>query len=76
MPAPAPPLSPALRRLLAASGLVFVITLGLVVLDVAAGIRLPGGFRPALPWLLVGSTLVGITLLVGAIGNPSRSQEP
>lgn len=73
MPPPAPPLSRSFRRLLAAAGLAFAVSLGLVVLDVVLGVRLPAGLRPLLPWVLVGATLVGITLLVGAIGTPGRA---
>lgn len=58
--------------LLRASGLVFVIGLALMLLDALAGIRLPQPFRSALPWLLVTSSIVGITLLVGALGTYSR----
>jgi hypothetical protein len=51
---------------------VFGAALVLVVLDAAAGLRLPGAVRPALPWVLVVSAVVGITLLVGALGTPKR----
>ena len=43
-----------------------------MLLDAAFGVRLPAAVRPALPWLLVASTLVGIVLLVGALGMPKR----
>lgn len=74
MPAPSPPLRTTLRRLLGVSGATFGVVLGLVVLDIAAGVRLPEPVRPALPWLLAGSMLLGITLLVGALGAPPRRQ--
>lgn len=63
---------PRLRALLRASGAVFAVTLALVILDAAFGVRLPAAVRPALPWLLVASMGVGIVLLVGAIGMPKR----
>lgn len=61
-----------LLQAIAASGAVFGVVLLLVILDVAAGIQLPAGIRPVLPWLLVGTALVSITLLVGALGTPTR----
>ena len=67
-PTPSRPLLHALT----VSGAVFGVALVLVVLDVAAGVRLPGVLRPALPWVLVGSTAVAITLLAGSLGTPKR----
>ena len=49
-----------------------VVGLALVLLDALAGVQLPQPFRSALPWLLVISSGVGITLLVGALGTPKR----
>lgn len=72
MPPPTPPSRPLLQAILV-SGTVFGAALVLVVLDVAAGVRLPGVVRPALPWLLVGAALVCITLLSGSLGTPGRS---
>ena len=60
------------RILLRTCGLVFVVGLALVLLDALAGVQLPQPFRSALPWLLVISSGVGITLLVGALGTPKR----
>ena len=65
-------MTPRLYRLLVASGAVFGVTLVLVVLDAAAGVRLPQPVRPVLPAVLVLSLLVCITLLVGALGMPKR----
>ena len=65
-----------LRLILTASGVVFGVTLALVLLDVAADVRLPGAVRPALPWLLVVSLGVAITVLVGALGTPKRPGPP
>lgn len=67
---------PVLRLAFRLTGLVFFASLGLVFLDVLAGVRLPAAVRPALPWALVGATLVGITLLVGALGMPKRPDQP
>lgn len=79
MPEPSqdqPLLSPVLAHLLRASGVLFVVSLSLVLLDVAWDIRMPGILRPALPWLLLASMLVGTTLLVGALGMPGRPDKP
>lgn len=65
-------LGPGFRLLLRTSGIVFAVSLALVLLDALAGVRLPDAVRPALPWVLVASTLVGIVLLVGALGMPTR----
>lgn len=65
-----------LRLLLTMSGVTFGVTLALVLLDVAAGVRLPGAVRPALPWVLVVSLAVAITVLVGALGTPKRPGPP
>ena len=67
-----PPLPLALRRALTWSGAVFAVALALVLLDVLAGLRLPGVLRPALPWVLVLSMAVAITVLAGALGTPKR----
>ena len=50
----------------------FTVALALVLLDVLAGVRLPGAVRPALPWVLVVSLAVAITVLSGALGTPKR----
>ena len=71
----ADPLPRPLRRLLTTSGVVFGVTLALVLLDVLAGVRLPGVLRPALPWLLVVSLGVAITVLVGALGTPKNPRQ-
>lgn len=63
---------PGLRLALRLAGIGFAVSMALVLLDVLAGVRLPGGLRALVPWLLVGSTLACITLLVGAIGMPKR----
>lgn len=55
-----------------ASGAAFGVALVLVLLDVGADVRLPAPVRPALPWLLIGSAVVAITLLVGALGTPKK----
>ena len=65
---------PRLRLALRIAGIAFVVTLALVLLDVVAGVRLPGAIRPLLPWLLVLATGAGITLLVGALGMPKRPE--
>lgn len=67
---------PGLRLALRVAGIGFAVSLALVLLDVLADVRLPGGLRALLPWLLVGSTLACITLLVGAIGMPKRPEPP
>ena len=67
---------PGLRLALRIAGLTFVASLTLVLLDVLAGVRLPAAVRPALPWVLVVSTLAGITLLVGSLGTPKRPERP
>jgi hypothetical protein len=67
---------PGLRLGLRLAGATFAVALALVLLDVLAGVRLPVAVRPALPWALVGSTLVGVTLLVGALGMPKRPERP
>ena len=69
-----PPLPLALRRALTWSGVVFAVSLALVLLDVLAGVRLPGALRPALPWVLVLSMAVAITVLSGALGTPKRPE--
>ena len=66
---------PRLRLALRLAGIAFVGSLALVLLDVAADVRLPAAVRPLLPWLLVAATLAGITLLVGALGMPKRPEE-
>ncbi len=65
---------PRLRLALRVAGIAFVVSLALVLLDVLAGVRLPGAVRPILPWVLVLATLAGITLLVGALGMPKRPE--
>ena len=52
----------------------FGVALALVLLDVLAGVRLPGAVRPALPWVLVLSMAVAITVLAGALGTPKRPE--
>lgn len=64
------------RVLLRTSGYVFAFGLLLILLDALAGIQIPQPFRAALPWLLVASSVVGITLLVGALGRSSRGTPP
>ena len=67
-PSPAPPrrslatadFGPGLRLALRVSGVAFVAAFALVLLDVVAGVRLPGALRPALPWVFVAATMAGI----------------
>ena len=68
-------LTPGLLRLMRLSGWTLLVTLALVGLDVA-GFRLPQPLRPALPWVLVGSLVVWLTLLSGTIGLPKRPPPP
>lgn len=68
-----PPVTPRIRRLLTGSGVVFLTALILAVLDAVELFRLPQPLRSFIPWLLVGSALLGITLLVSLLGTPSRS---
>ncbi|HEX8385400.1 MAG TPA: hypothetical protein VF576_04395 [Rubricoccaceae bacterium] len=63
---------PGLRLGLRLAGATFAVALALVLLDVLAGVRLPPAVRPALPYVLVAATVVGTTLLVGALGTPRR----
>ena len=60
------------RLALRAAGIGFALGLVLMLLDVLAGVQLPQPFRAGIPWLLVVSSGVGITLLVGALGTPKR----
>ena len=64
------------RLALRATGVGFTIGLVLLLLDVLAGIHLPQPFRAAIPWVLILSSGVGITLLVGALGTPKRTRPP
>ncbi|MEO0559572.1 MAG: hypothetical protein AAF170_15455 [Bacteroidota bacterium] len=63
------------RLVLRASGVGFALGLVLLLLDVLAGVQLPQPFRAGVPWLLIGTSGVGITLLVGALGTPKRSSQ-
>jgi hypothetical protein len=72
MSRPTADLAPGLRRLLTASGVTFGVCLALALLDVLAGVRLPGAVRPLLPWVMAASMLLATTLLVGALGMPAR----
>ena len=65
-------MSRGLRHGLNVSGVGFVVGLVLVLLDVTGVFRLPAPLRAALPWVWMAATLVGITLLVGALGMPGR----
>lgn len=76
MPDPDPFSVPGFRALLRASGLAFVVALALALLDAGAGVRLPQPFRAAIPWVLIVSATVGVTLLVGALGTPKRGSPP
>lgn len=66
-------LTPGVLRLMRVSGWTLLVMLGVVALDVA-GFRLPQPLRAAVPWVLVGSLVVWLTLLSGAIGLPKRPQ--
>ena len=68
-------LTPRLLRLMRLSGWTLLATLVVVGLDVA-GLRLPQPLRGAVPWVLVGSLLVWLTLLSGALGLPKRPAPP
>jgi len=57
------------------SGIGFTVGLVLMLLDVLAGIQLPQPFRAGIPWLLIVTSGVGITLLVGALGMPKRTSD-
>ncbi|GAB5534065.1 MAG: hypothetical protein Rubg2KO_03140 [Rubricoccaceae bacterium] len=60
------------RLALRTTGIGFALGLALVLLDTLAGVPLPQPFRSALPWVLILSSAVGITLLVGSLGTPKR----
>ena len=68
-------LTPGLLRVMRVSGWTLLATLVVVGLDVA-GLRLPQPLRAAVPWVLVASLLVWLTLLSGAIGLPRRPAPP
>jgi hypothetical protein len=61
------------RFALRTAGIGFGLGLVLMLLDVLMGIQLPQPFRMGVPWLLIVSSGVGITLLVGALGMPTRT---
>ena len=67
---------PGFRIALRASGIGFAIAFGLALLDGAGVLRLPQPFRGAVPWVMILTATVGITLLVGAIGMPKRDAAP
>lgn len=62
-------------RLLIASGIVFVLSLTLALLDALDWLVLPQPVRPFIPIVLVASTLLGIVLLSGSIGIPKNPRE-
>ena len=64
-------LTPGLLRVMRASGWTLLATLVVVGLDVV-GLRLPQPLRGAVPYVLVVSLLVWLTLLSGTIGLPKR----
>lgn len=59
-------------RFLVATGVVFVLSLALALLDALEWLVLPQPVRPLIPVVLVLSTLVGIVLLSGSIGIPKK----
>lgn len=61
-----------LYRLLIATGLVFVLSLAMAVLDGLEWLVLPQPYRLAIPVALVASVFVGIVVLSAAIGTPKR----
>ena len=65
-------MSARLYRSLLAVGGVFLLSLGLAVLDGIGWLVLPQPFRIAIPIGLVLSVLLGIVLLSGAIGIPKK----
>ena len=69
-------MSTGLYRLLIASGVVFVLSLALALLDAMGWLVLPQSVRPFIPVVLVGSTLLGIVLLSGSIGIPKNPRLP
>ncbi|MEL6616552.1 MAG: hypothetical protein AAFQ43_12490, partial [Bacteroidota bacterium] len=62
-------------RSLVATGVVFILSLALAVLDALGWLVLPQTVRPAIPVVLVLSTLVGIVMLSGSIGIPKKPEE-
>lgn len=69
-------LTPRLLLALRLSGWTLLATLVLAVLDAVLGVQLPQPFRAAIPWVLVGSLLVWLTLLSGALGMPKKPVAP
>ena len=65
-----------LYRFLLASGVVFAVSLVLALLDGTGLLVLPQPVRPFIPIALVLSTLVGIVILSGSIGMPTRPPAP
>lgn len=58
------------------SGWTLLAALVVAVLDAGLGVRLPQPFRAAVPWVLVASLLVWLTLLSGTLGMPKKPTGP
>lgn len=69
-------LTPGLLLALRLSGWTLLATLVVALLDAGLGVQLPQPARSAVPWLLVGSLLVWLTLLSGALGMPKKPSPP
>ena len=69
-------LTPRLLLALRVSGWTLLATLVVAMLDAGLGLRLPQPVRGAVPWVLVASLLVWLTLLSGALGLPKRPSPP
>ena len=64
------------RAALRTSGIGFAVAFGLALLDGTGVLRLPQPFRSVIPWVMILAATVGITLLVGALGMPTRDASP
>ena len=64
------------RTALRTSGIGFAVAFGLALLDGTGVLRLPQPFRGAVPWVMILTATVGVTLLVGALGMPKREASP
>ena len=69
-------LTPRLLLALRVSGWTLLAALVTAALDAGLGVQLPQPLRAAVPWVLVGSLLVWLTLLSGALGMPKKPVAP